>query len=301
MDILFMGTPDFALASLKALIAAGYNIKGVFTQPDKPKGRGHKMQFSPVKELALEHSLQVFQPVTLKDQDVQNTIRELNPDMIIVAAYGKLLPKVVLDIPRFGCINVHGSLLPKYRGAAPIQRSVINGDTVTGITTMYMGVGMDTGDMLLKKEVEIGQDETSGELFERLKDVGAELLLKTIPLVEKGEITPEKQNEAEATTAPMINKEMADIDWSSSANSIKNLVRGLNPWPVAFTTINGKKIKIFSVKVTEDSGENGKVYNKNGLLSVYCGTGAVILEEIQPENGKRMSGESYLLGHPIVE
>ena len=301
MRILFMGTPDFAVSSLKALIKANYEIVGVFTQPDKPKGRGNKMQFSPVKELALESGLEVFQPKTLKDEEVQNSIKELNPDMIIVAAYGKLLPKAVLDIPKYGCINVHGSLLPKYRGAAPIQWSVLNGDKITGITTMYMGVGLDTGDMLLKREVKIGEDETSGELFDRLMVVGADLLLETIPLVERGEIVPEPQDETEATFAPMINKEMSLIDWNAPAENIKYLIRGLNPWPCAATIFCGKRMKIFSAQIINASGEPGVANNNNGKLMVFCGKDALILKDIQLENGKRMSGESFLLGHPIAE
>lgn len=301
MNIIFMGTPDFAVPSLEKLIESDYNVTAVFTQPDKPKGRGHKMQFSPVKELAVANNIPVYQPKTLKDEEIQETIRELAPDMIVVVAYGKLLPKAVLDMPKYGCVNVHGSLLPKYRGAAPIQWSVLNGDKTAGVTTMFMGEGMDTGDMLLKSETEIGDNETSGELFDRLMVMGAELLMETLPGIVDGTIVPEKQDESLATHAPMITKEMSRVDWNEPAEFIKNRVRGLNPWPCAVTEYKGKRMKIYSVTLTDGDGNPGEIYKKDNKLMVFCGKGSLVLDDIQLENGKRMSGDVFLLGHPINE
>ena len=236
MRILFMGTPDFALESLKALVENNYDVIGVVTNIDKPKGRGMKMIASPVKEYALEKGLKVYQPLKVRNNpEFIEEIKTLNPDLIVVVAYGKILPQELLDIPRLGCINVHGSLLPKYRGAAPIQWAVLNGDKKTGITTMYMDAGMDTGDMILKEEVEIGDNETTGELWDRLKIVGANLLVKTLKQIEDG-TAPRIKQEGEFTIAPMLDKEMAKIDWENkTANEIKNLVRGLNPIMGAYT------------------------------------------------------------------
>jgi len=295
-----MGTPNFAVASLKALIEKNYEIAAVFTQPDKPKGRGHKMQFSPVKELAIENGIQVLQPIALRDEEIQNQIIDLNPDFIVVAAYGKLLPKVILDIPKFGCINVHGSLLPKYRGAAPIQWAVINGEKTTGITTMYMAEGLDTGDICKTAETSIGENETAAELFVRLEVIGADLLIETLSAIENNECTRVPQNDEDATFAPMLKKEMAIIDWQKSAKEIKNLVHGLNPWPYANSVLLGKKMKILAAKVHNLNGNVGEITKVNGKFIVFCGDGALELVEIQPENGKRMSGESYLLGHQTI-
>ena len=300
MRIIFMGTPDFAVPSLRKLIEKGHSIEAVFTQPDKPKGRGHKMQMSPVKELALENNIPVYQPVTLRNnEEALNLIKDIDPDMIVVAAYGKILPEAVLNAPKFGCINVHGSLLPKYRGAAPIQWSVLNGDKVTGVTSMYMGLGIDTGDMISKREMIIGENETAGELFDRMSLVGAELLVDTIPEIESGKAERVAQNEAESTHAPMINKEMGNVNWNESADKIFNLIRGLNPWPCAYSSLDRKKMKIFSSTVIEKSGEPGKAFVYDNKLAVYCGEKALVLLEIQPDNGKRMNSQSYLLGHPI--
>lgn len=297
MRIVFMGTPDFAVPSLKALIEAGHEIAAVYTQPDKPKGRGHKLLPPPVKELALGYGLPVYQPTTLRKAEAIEELRALKPELVVVAAYGKILPKEALDIPPRGCINVHGSLLPKYRGAAPIQWAVLNGDAVTGVTIQQMGEGVDTGDMLSKAETEIGQDETSGELFDRLMVLGAELLIDTINRLD--EIEPEPQNENEATHAAMISKDMGIIDWTKTAKEIHDRVRGLNPWPAAFCTLDGKKMKIFRTSIVEAHGEAGMAECLNGELTVYCGENAVQLTEIQPENGKRMRGSDYLRGHPI--
>ncbi len=299
MKVVFMGTPDFAVPTLKKLIDKKYEVVSVFTQPDKPKGRGHKMQFPPVKELALENNIEVFQPTTLKDEAVVNLIKEQNPEVIVVAAYGKILPESILNIPNYGCINVHGSLLPKYRGAAPIQWSVLNGDKVTGVTTMYMGKGLDTGDMLLKKEVEILPNETAGELFDRLSVIGADLLTDTLDALVNNTVTPQKQDENESSYAPMITKALSPIDWNESALEIHNQVRGLNPWPCASSHFGKKAIKIHRTKVIDGKGQAGKLFVNNKHLCVYCGESALQLLEVQLENGKRMTGDAFLVGHPI--
>ena len=301
MRVIFMGTPDFAVPSLQALLDRGDDICAVFTQPDKPKGRGHKLQPPPVKELALRHGLPVFQPDTLRDEAVQRSIAELEPDAIIVVAYGKLLPPSVLSAPRLGCINVHGSLLPKYRGAAPIQWAVINGEKTTGVTTMFMAEGMDTGDMLLKAETQIGPEETAGELFDRLKLIGAKLLTETLDKLERGELEPVPQDEAEATLAPMLKKEMSAIDWSEPAGRIHDRIRGLNPWPCAAAVLDGKRVKLLASQVIDGKGEPGAAHNIDGELAAACGQGMLRITELQADTGKRMSGRDYLLGHPLTD
>ncbi len=301
MRVVFMGTPDFAVPSLQILLDHGYEVCAVYTQPDKPKGRGHKLQPPPVKELALQHQIPVFQPATLRKEEVQAEIRSWNPDVIVVVAYGKLLPKAVLDAPKLGCVNVHGSLLPQYRGAAPIQWTVLNGDKVAGVTTMFMAEGMDTGDMLLKAETPVGEEETSGQLFDRLKDLGADLLLETLQGLEAGTLTSVPQDETQATRAPMLSKELSQVDWTKSAQQVHDLIRGLNPWPSAVSYLDGRKLKLHASRVREGSGEAGKAFAQDGALWVYCGQGALELTEIQTENGKRMDGKSYLLGHPLQE
>lgn len=301
MRVIFMGTPDFAVPSLEKLLTGGYEVCAVYTQPDKPKGRGHKLQPPPVKELALRHEIPVFQPATLRNEEVQAEIRSWDADVIVVVAYGKILPKAVLDAPRLGCINVHGSLLPKYRGAAPIQWTVINGDKTAGVTTMFMGEGLDTGDMLLKAETPVGEEETAGELFDRLKDLGADLLIETLEQLEQGELRPVPQNEEKATLAPMLSKELSAIDWTRPAQELHDLIRGLNPWPSAYSYLDGKKMKVHASRVLSETGTPGKAFVREGDLCVYCGEGALKLVEIQTENGKRMDGKSYLLGHPIKE
>lgn len=299
MRVIFMGTPDFAVPSLQKLLDRGDDVCAVFTQPDKPKGRGHKLQAPPVKELALQHGIPVYQPGTLRQEEVQNQLRALAPELIVVAAYGKLLPKAVLELPKYGCINVHGSLLPKYRGAAPIQWAVINGDSVSGVTTMYMGEGMDTGDMLLKAETPIGPEETAGELFDRLKHLGADLLGETLDRLEQGTLERVPQREEDATRAPMLSKELSQVDWTRPAREIHDLIRGLNPWPCAFATLNGKRLKLLSSRVREETGSPGGLFADKEGLSVFCGEGSLLLTELQTENGKRMSGGEYLLGHPL--
>ena len=294
-----MGTPDFAVPSLQALIDAGHDVCAVYTQPDKPQGRKQILTAPPVKTLALEHDIPVFQPNTLKNEDEQARLRELAPEVIIVVAYGKLLPKAVLDIPPHGCINVHGSLLPRWRGAAPIQWAVIAGDEMAGVTTMQMAEGLDTGDMLLTYETKVGEKETAGELFDRLAQSGAELLSQT--LVKLDEITPRPQDDAQSCYAHMLDKQMAVIDWSKSAHEIDCLIRGLNPWPIALTTLSGERLKVFAAEKAAGNGEPGTVLEadpKKGL-TVACGEGALKLTEIQLVGGKRMKATDFLRGHAI--
>ena len=299
MRLVFMGTPDVAVPSLQALIDAGHDVCAVYTQPDKPQGRKQILTAPPVKTLALEHDIPVFQPNTLKNEDEQARLRELAPEVIIVVAYGKLLPKAVLDIPPHGCINVHGSLLPRWRGAAPIQWAVIAGDEMAGVTTMQMAEGLDTGDMLLTYETKVGEKETAGELFDRLAQSGAELLTQT--LVKLDEITPRPQDDAQSCYAHMLDKQMAVIDWSKSAHEIDCLIRGLNPWPIALTTLSGERLKVFAAEKAAGNGEPGVVLEadpKKGL-TVACGEGALGLTEIQLVGGKRMKATDFLRGHAI--
>lgn len=313
MNIVFMGTPDFARESLKAIYEAGHNILGVVTNVDRPRGRGMKLQPSEVKEYALEKGLTIYQPERVKkNQEFIEEMEKLKPDAICVVAYGKLLPKKILNIPQYGCINVHGSLLPKYRGAAPIQWAVLNGEKVTGITTMYMDVGMDTGDMILKEEVAIGENETTGELWDRLAKKGGELLVETLAQLEKGIAPREKQGD-DFSIAPMLSKEMAKIEWENqSAKEIKNLVRGLNPIMGAYTYLNGKKIKFWKVQVaTEDEIiaedmdflRNGTVIVSDPRDGIFIKTKEGILKvlEIQGENARKMAIQDFLRGNTIEE
>lgn len=314
MNIVFMGTPDFAKESLEAIYNSGHHIIGVVTNPDRPQGRGMKLLPSKVKEFALEKGLEIYQPLKIKkNEEFINEIKKLNPDVICVVAYGKLLPKEILDIPQYGCINVHASLLPKYRGAAPIQWAVLNGDKTTGVTTMYMDTGMDTGDIILNEKVEIGEDETTGELWDRLAKIGGELLVKTLQQIEEGTASREKQGE-NFTIAPMLSKEMAKIDWDTkTAQDIKNLVRGLNPIMGAHTYLNGKKIKFWKVdlaKTTEimiggpmDFMRNGTVIVSDPRDGLFIKTKEGILKvlEIQGENARRMPVQDFLRGNPIKE
>jgi len=299
MRIVFMGTPDFAVPSLQALIDAGHEVCAVYTQPDKPQGRKQILTAPPVKELALQYHIPVYQPATLKNEEEQEKLRALAPEVIIVVAYGKLLPKAVLDIPPRGCINVHGSLLPRWRGAAPIQWSVIAGDEKAGVTTMQMAEGLDTGDMLLTYETEIGARETAGELFDRLAQAGAELLVRT--LVELDSITPRPQDDSRSCYAHMLDKQMAVIDWAKSAREIDCLIRGLSPWPVALTTLDGARLKIYAAEPVPGTGRPGEVLvsdPKKGL-TVACGAGALALHEVQLVGGKRMKSADFLRGHVI--
>lgn len=312
MKIVFMGTPDFAKESLETLYNAKYEILAVVTNPDRPKGRGMKMIASPVKEFALEKGIKIYQPEKVRNNEkFISEIKALKPDVICVVAYGKILPKEILEIPSKGCINVHGSLLPKYRGAAPIQWAVLNGDKKTGVTTMYMDVGMDTGDMILKQETQIGEDETTGELWERLSKIGGDLLVKTLKEIENKTAPRIKQGD-DFTMAPMLDKSMAKIDWENkTALEIKNLVRGLNPIMGAYTFLNGKKIKFWKVDVAKDIFADGDMeFMKNGTVivsdkrdGIYIKTKDGILKvlEVQGENAKKMPIQDYLRGNQINE
>ena len=299
MRIVFMGTPDFAAAILQKLIDSGRNVVGVFSQPDKPVGRKQIITPTATKVIAMEHNIPVFQPAKLRDGEALKIMQELKPDLTVVAAYGKILPKDILDVPPLGNVNVHGSLLPKYRGSAPIQWSVINGDKVTGITTMYMAEGMDTGDMIMKFELPIGEDETAGELFDRMAELGAESIEKTLELFDKGEVKGEPQNEEEATYAPMLKKEMGEIDFGKTAEEIHNLVRGLNPWPMAYTFFDGKSIKVHEAKEAEGfSGEEGTLLDEKRFI-VGTKNGAVELITVQPEGKNKMSGADFIRGRRL--
>lgn len=301
MRILFMGTPDFAAVSLQALIDAGLDVAGVISQPDKPKGRGHKLQPTDVKVTAQNAGLNVYQPETLKNNAIADLLDELKPDLIAVAAYGKLLPEYVLNYPKYGCVNVHASLLPKYRGAAPIQWAIANGDKITGVTTMQMGKGLDTGDMLMKAETEIGEYETAEELFDRLAKIGGELLIKTIKGLENGGITPEPQNDAEATYAPMISRETGKIDWTKSPREICKLICAMNSWPLAHTLYKGETLKIAEAVTADGSGKCGEILSldKGRGLKVAAGNGAVYIKTAQFTGSKRMNVEDYARGHEI--
>ena len=324
MRIVFMGTPDFAVESLSAIYNAGHEILGVVTNPDKPKGRGMKMIASPVKEFAVEHNLKVYQPIKIKNnEEFYNEMYNLKPDLFCVVAYGKILPNDILEIPKYGAINVHGSLLPKYRGAAPIQMAVINGDEETGVTTMFMDAGMDTGDMILSEKVKIGDDETTGELWDRLSKIGARLLVKTLEKIEKEannketienikELVGARKQGDNFTVAPMLTKEMAEIDWNKTGREIHNLVRGLSPKIGAYTFYNGKKIKIWKTQIIKENeleeiiknsanSKNGEIIfadKKNGIV-VKTPDGAIRILEIQAENSKRMTSKDFLNGNRL--
>lgn len=302
MKIVFMGTPDFAVPTLKKLIST-YGVESVFTQPDKPKGRGKKVSFSQVKEVALKNNIEIFQPVKLKnDREAIEYLKSLKPDFIIVVAYGQILTKEVLDIPKYGCINLHASLLPKYRGAAPINWAIIKGEKVSGNTTMIMDVGLDTGDMLLKDEVEITENMTAGELHDILNERGAELVIKTIEGLLDNSITPIKQPEETNLYAKMLNKELGKIEWNNSAKDIHNLIRGLNPWPIAHTTYKDKNMKIFeSALVNESSSKDpGTIIDVSKAgIKVATGEGVLLIKKIQFPNGKPLTIEQYINGNKI--
>ena len=304
MRIVYMGTPDFAVNPLKALIEKGYDVVGVFTQPDKPVGRKAILTAPPVKVVAQEAGIPVFQPDSLKNGEGVKILSELNPDIVVVVAYGKILPEDFLDYPEYGCINIHGSILPKYRGAAPIQRSVLDGEKYAGVTSMQMDVGLDTGDMLLVEKTKIGENETSGELFDRLAVMGADLLIKTLDSIEKGEVNPVKQNDSESTYAAMLDKTMSPVDWSKSASEVHNQIRGLDPWPVAQTVLEGKNLKLFKSEIleSEDRGKPGEAKTVKKGLIVFCGDGkAVFINEVQYEGKKRMKAADFFRGHPIAD
>ena len=304
MKTVFMGTPDFAVPPLHALIEAGYEVAAVVTQPDKPKGRGKTLLPTPVKEEALMHEIPVYQPQRVrKNPEFLETLKEIDPDIMIVAAFGQIIPKEILELPKFGCINIHASLLPKYRGAAPIQQAVIDGEKESGVTIMQMGEGLDTGDMISKIIIPLAQDETGGSLFGKLAQAGAELLIKTLPSIEQGTAEREKQPEESPTPyAAMITKQMGLMNFSKPAEELERLVRGMNPWPSAYTFINGKTLKVWKCKVSGEQTDAipGTVFltDKEGI-HVACEKGTLILTEVQLEGKKRMDTEAFLRGYHI--
>ncbi|MDA3903457.1 MAG: methionyl-tRNA formyltransferase [Desulfuromusa sp.] len=298
---IFMGTPEFALQALEGLLGFGVNLVGVYTQPDRPKGRGKKLAASPIKQLALEHGIPVFQPQKLRDPLAVTELQELQPDLIIVVAYGQILPKAVLDIPRYHCINVHASLLPKYRGAAPINQAIVDGEATTGVTTMLMDVGLDTGDMLVKLRLNIGETETAGQLHDRLARLGREALEETLRQLCAGNLVAEKQNDELSCYAPMMKKEDGLIDWQRSATDIHNQVRGLDPWPGAYTYLDGEVLKISTTTVAAGFfGQSGTILSadKTGVR-VACGDGALIIGELQLPGKKRLAAMNFLSGKTL--
>ena len=299
MKVVFMGTPDFAVPTLEKIIEAGHEVIGVVTQPDKAKGRGKKVLFPPVKEKALEHNLTVYQPRRAREPEFIEQMRALNPDVMVVVAFGQILPKDILDIPKYGCINVHASLLPKYRGAAPIQWAVINGDAVSGVTTMQMDVGLDTGDMLLKTEVPLAEDETGGSLFDKLSTLGGELLIETLDKIQTGDIHPEKQDDSQAGEyARTLDKALGNVDFSMSAAAIERLIRGLNPWPSAYTFYNGKTMKLWKAEIVPgtDAAPGQIVSVDKQSFTVQTGEGGLRILELQMEGKKRMDAGAFLRG-----
>lgn len=305
MRVVFMGTPDFAVGTLEALIVAGHEVCAVVTQPDKPKGRGKAMQFTPVKEVAVRENIPVFQPVRVREKENVDYICNLKPDVIVVVAFGQIIPAEILNCAPYGCINVHASLLPKYRGAAPIQWAVIDGEEESGVTTMQMDEGLDTGDMLMKVVLPLDKKETGGSLFDKLSDAGAKLLIETLAKAEKGELIPEKQGDSPTEYAKMLRKEMGMIDWTKSAAEIERLIRGLNPWPSAYTRLNGKTLKIWAAEVREENKEGAAAgtvtgTTKHGIL-VQTGEGTLEITELQLEGKKRMDAGAFLRGFQIEE
>lgn len=303
MRIVFMGTPDFAVASLKKLIDEKYDIAAVFTQPDKPRDRGMKLSYSPVKELALENNIPVYQPTKLRDGTATELIKSLRPDILVVVAYGRILPDDMLEVPKYGAINVHASLLPKYRGAAPIQWAVLNGDKITGVTTMYLASEMDTGDIIYTSETEIGEFETSGELFDRLMVMGAELLDRTLRDIEAGTAPRTQQDHSKASYVKMLDKSLSPIEWAKTPREIIKQIYGLQPWPVATAELDGKVFKIYSAEYTQNKTVKapGSVVSagKKGIEIACLGGETLLITELQAAGKKRMKASDYLLGHPI--
>lgn len=300
MKVIFMGTPDFAAASLEALIGSEHEILAVVTQPDKPKGRKGELTSPPVKTIAVENGIKVYQPVKVREAEFVEIIRGYKPDVIVVIAFGQIIPESILEIPKYGCVNIHGSLLPKYRGAAPIQWAVLDGEKESGVTSMLMDKGIDTGDMLLKKSIKLEEYETSGSLFDKLMALGAETLLETLEGLEKGSITPEKQGDSPTDYAKMLTKEMGLIDFSRTAAELDCFVRGMNPWPSAYTTLGGKTLKIWGAKPVAEKGKAGSVLRvgKDSFV-VGCGENALEILEVQLEGKKRMPARDFLKGTHI--
>ncbi|MDR5658323.1 methionyl-tRNA formyltransferase [Serpentinicella sp. ANB-PHB4] len=302
MKVLFMGTPDFAVPCLEKLVDEKYDVVGVFTQPDKPKGRGKRLVHTPVKDAALKHGLKVYQPTKIREETTINLIKQLVPEVIIVVAYGQILPKSILDLPLKGCINVHASLLPKYRGAAPINWAIINGESITGITTMYMDEGLDTGDMILKESIDIHEDDTAGDLHDKLANLGSELLIKTLEDITNGKLRRVKQDDKEATYCQKLTKDLGEIDWCRPAKEIRNLVRGTIPWPTAYTTYLNKKMKVWKTSVIkgEHNYRSGTIIDitQNGI-DVATGKDILRIQELQFSGGKRLKVEDFLRGNTI--
>lgn len=303
MRIVYMGTPDFAVPTLESLVKGGHEVIAAVTQPDKPKGRGKAVQMTPVKEKAMEYGIPVYQPVKARDPEFVEILKELDPDAIVVVAFGQLLPKSILDIPKYGCINVHASLLPKYRGAAPIQWAVIDGEEKSGVTTMLMDEGLDTGDMLEKIEYVLDKNETGGSLFDKLSAMGGELILSTLEKIENGTITRTPQGETTTSYAKMLNKTMGKIDWSMEAEEIERLIRGLNPWPSAYSVLKGKTVKIWSAEVVDGTvtGNPGCITVSKEKLLVETGKGYLFIKELQLEGKKRMDVASFLRGFTLED
>ena len=301
MNIMFMGTPDFALVSLETLVSRGYNVTSVVCREDKPKGRGNQMSAPPTKEFAIAGGINVYQPSSFKDGAFAEVLEAEKPDLIIVVAYGRILPEYVLNFPKYGCINLHGSILPKYRGSAPIQWTIINGDEFAGVSTMYMNAGLDTGDIIDVYKTPLGHDETAGELFDRLAEKGAELLCETVDKIKNGIATRTPQNEAEATYAPMLSKDMGKLDFSMPAEKIRNLIRGLNPWPSAYTTTNKGVLKVHSAEVRNENSAlapGARIYSKDELI-IQTADGQIVFKEVQLQGKKRMPASDLLRGHDI--
>ncbi len=300
MRVVFMGTPDIAATCLKKIIADGFEVVGVYTQPDRPKGRGMKMLPSPVKEVALANNIPVFQPENFREEESVEQLRSLRPDICAVVAYGRILPQKVLDVPTFGCINIHASVLPRYRGSAPYQWAVLDGLKETGVTAMYLCREMDAGDIIDVSRTPIGENETAGELLDRLAVLGADLLSKTLTRFAKGKVEGVRQNEAEVCYAPMLDKSICPIDWSKTARQVHDHVRGLHPWPVATMELQGRKFKVHATRIAEGSGKPGEILGltKTGL-KIACGEGAVEVIQLQADGGKRMAAPDYFRGHPL--
>ena len=302
MRVVFMGTPDIAATCLKKILSDGFEVVGVYTQPDRPKGRGMKMVASPVKEVALAAGIPVFQPENFREEEAVEALRELKPDVCAVVAYGRILPQKVLDVPKYGCINIHASVLPKYRGSAPYQWAVLDGLTETGVTAMYLCREMDAGDIIDVSKTPIGENETAGELLDRLAELGADLLSKTLRrFASEGKVPAVPQNPDEVSYAPMLDKTMCPIDWNKTARQVHNHVRGLHPWPVATMVLQGKTFKVHAAHVVSGSGTPGQILGltKTGLV-IACGEGAVEITSLQAEGGKRMAAPDYFRGHPLA-
>ena len=301
MRVVFMGTPDIAATCLKKILEDGFDVVAVYTKPDRPKGRGMKMEISPVKQIAVEAGIPVFQPENFREEETVQQLRDLKPDVCAVVAYGRLLPQNVLDVPTYGCINIHASALPKYRGSAPYQWTVLDGQTETGVTAMYLVREMDAGDIIEISRTTVGENETAGELLDRLAVLGADLLSKTLGRFASGEkVTATRQDESQVTFAPLLDKSMCPIDWSKTARQVHNQVRGLHPWPVATMELDGKQFKVHETRVVPGHGVPGTVLelNKNGLV-IACGQDAVEIRSLQAEGGKRMRAPDYFRGHPL--